>query len=73
MFEQASYEHGFVQEEAVFIGDTTTDFAAAAEWGTCSIGVRTGCAGQDGKMSVDPDYWSDDLWSAVDFLLNNKA
>ena len=72
MLEQASSEHGFVPEEAVFIGDTTTDFAAAADWGTCSIGVRTGCAGQDGKMSVDPDYWSDDLWSAVDFLLNNS-
>ena len=73
MLEQASAEHGFFQEEAVFIGDTTTDFAAAAEWGTCSIGVRTGCAGQDGKISVDPDYWSDDLWSAVEFLLNNTA
>ena len=73
MLEQASSEHGFVPEEAVFIGDTTTDFAAAADWRTCSIGVRTGCAGQDGKMSVDPDYWSDDLWSAVDFLLNNTA
>ena len=73
MLEQASSEHGFVQEEAVFIGDTTTDFAAASEWGTCSIGVRTGWAGQDGKMSVGPDYWSDDLWSAVDFLLNKTA
>ena len=73
MLEQASSEHGFVPEEAVFIGDTTTDFAAAADWGTCSIGVHTGCAGQDGKVSVYPDYWSDDLWSAVDFLLNSTA
>ena len=73
MLEQASSEHDFVQEEAVFIGDTTTDFAAAAEWGTCSIGVRTGGAGKDGKMSIDPDYWLDDLWSAVDFLLDNTA
>ena len=73
MLEQASSEHGFVQEEAVFIGDTTTDFAAAAEWGACSIGVRTGFAGLDGKMPVDPDYWSDDLWSAVDFLLKKTA
>ena len=73
MLEQASSEHSFVQEEAVFIGDSTTDFATAAKWGTCSIGVRSGCAGQDGRMSFDPDYWSDDLWSAVNFLLNNKA
>ena len=73
MLEQASSEHGFVPEEAVFIGDTTTDFAAASAWGIFSIGVRTGWAGQDGKMSEYPDYWSDDLWSAVDFLLNNTA
>ena len=55
------------------IGDTTTDFGAAADWGTCSIGVRTGRAGQDGKMSVCPDYWSDNLGSAVDFLLQNST
>ena len=73
MLEQASSEHGFVPEEAVFIGDTTTDFAAASDWGTFSIGVRTGWAGEDGKMSVFPDYWSDDLKSAVDFLLHNTA
>ena len=73
MLEQASSEHDFVPEEAVFIGDTTTDFAAASDWGTFSIGVRTGWAGEDGKMSVFPDYWSDDLKSAVDFLIHNTA
>ena len=73
MLELASSENGFVPEEAVFFGDTTTDFAAAANWGTCSIGVRTGCAGQDGKISVHPDYWSDDLRSGVDFLIKNAA
>ena len=71
MLEMASSEHGFVPEEAVFIGDTTTDFGAAADWGACSIGVRTGFAGKDGKLSVFPDYWSDDLLSAVNFLLEN--
>lgn len=73
MLEQASSEHGFVQEEAVFIGDTTTDFGAAADWGTRSIGVRTGFGGQDGNISVYPDYWSDDLGSAVDFLIDNTV
>ena len=73
MLEQASSEHDFVPEEAVFIGDTTTDFAAASDWGTFSIGVRTGWAGKDGKISVFPDRWADDLKSAVDFLLNNTA
>ncbi len=72
MLEKASSDHGFVPQEAVFIGDTTTDFVAAADWGTSSIGVRTGNGGQDGKTSVFPNYWSDDLWSAVDFLLKNS-
>ena len=71
MLEQVSSEHRFTPKEAVFIGDSTTDFVAAAVWGTCSIGVRTGHGGQDGKASIFPNYWSDDLWSAVDFLLKN--
>ena len=73
MLEQASSEHGFAPDETVFIGDTTTDFAAASGWGTPSIGVRTGCAGQDGKVSIAPDYWTDDLWSAVELLLENTS
>ena len=73
MLENASSENDFVPEETVFIGDSTSDFGAAAEWGTCSIGVRTGWAGKDGNLSVYPDYWSDDLWSAIDFLLSNTV
>ena len=73
LLEQASAEHGFSAEETVFIGDSTSDFAAAAKWGTCSIGVRTGHAGQDGKASAEPDYWQADLWEAVEFLLENSS
>ena len=72
LLEQVSVEHGFSPDEAVLIGDSTSDFAAAANWGTCSIGVRTGHAGQDDKANADPDYWEDDLWSAVEFLLVNS-
>ena len=71
LLEQAAAEHGFSKEEAVLIGDSTSDFAAAARWGTCSIGVRTGHAGQDGKTSTKPDHWKADLWEAVEFLLEN--
>ena len=66
-------EHGFSPDEAVLIGDKTSDFVAAANWGTSSIGVRTGHAGQDGKANSDPDYWEDDLWSAVEYLLLNST
>ena len=73
LLEQAAAENGFSAEETVLIGDSTTDFAAAAKWGTCSIGVRTGHAGQDGKASAEPDYWKTDLWEAVEFLLENSS
>ena len=73
LLEQAAAEHGFSAAESVLIGDSTGDFEAAAKWGTCSIGVRTGHAGQDGKASAEPDYWKADLWDAVDFLLENSS
>ena len=73
LLEQASAEHGFSVEETVLIGDSTSDFAAATKWGTSSIGVRTGHAGQDGKSSAEPDYWKADLWEAVEFLLGNSS
>ena len=73
LLEQAAAEHGFSAAESVLIGDSTGDFAAAAKWGTCSIGVRTGHAGQDGKASAEPDYWKADLWDAVEFLLENSS
>jgi len=73
LLEQAAAENGFSAVNAVLIGDSTSDFAAAAKWGTCSIGVRTGHAGQDGKASAEPDYWKADLWDAVDFLLENSS
>ena len=73
LLEQAAAEHGFSAAESVLIGDSTGDFEAAAKWGTCSIGVRTGHAGQDGKASAEPDYWKADLWDAVEFLLENSS
>ncbi len=73
LLEQAAEEHGFSAEESILIGDSTSDFAAASKWGICSIGVHTGHGGQDSKAKADPDYWRDDLWSAVEFLLANAS
>ena len=73
LLEQAAADHKFSAAESVLIGDSIGDFAAAAKWGTCSIGVRTGHAGQDGKASAEPDYWKADLWDAVEFLLENSS
>jgi len=71
LLEKAATENNFSAKESVFIGDSTTDFEAAAKWGTISIGVLTGNSSEDNKDGIQPDFWKKDLWEAVDFLLNN--
>ena len=71
LLERAAKENNFSANEAVFIGDSSTDFEAAAKWGTTSVGVLTGNSSRDGDVSFEPDYWKKDLWEAVDFLLES--
>ena len=71
LLERAAKEINFSANEAVFIGDSSTDFEAAAKWGTTSVGVLTGNSSRDGDVSFEPDYWKKDLWEAVDFLLES--
>ena len=59
-------------DEAVLIGDKTSDFEAAARWGCPTIGVRTGYAGSDGNCDRSPDVWAEDLSSAVEWLLGQE-
>tara|TARA_B100000686_G_C16457472_1_gene795339 strand:+ start:111 stop:695 length:585 start_codon:yes stop_codon:yes gene_type:complete len=70
LLEKAAAENDFSADESVFIGDSYTDFEAAAKWGTVSIGVCTGHSQQDDKSLQEPDYWEEDLWDATEFLLN---
>jgi histidinol-phosphate phosphatase family protein len=53
-----------------FIGDSTTDMAAARQAGVRSILVKTGIAGGDGKWPCLPDYECRDLVDAVDLILD---
>ena len=69
---QAGAALGFTPDEAVLIGDKTSDFEAAARWGCPAIGVRTGYAGSDGNCERDPDVWAEDLSAAVEGLLRQK-
>ena len=71
LLERAAKENNFSANEAVFIGDSSTDFEAAAKWGTTSVGVLTGNSSRDGNVSFEPDFWKKDLWEAVDFLLES--
>ena len=70
LFERAAKENNFSAHESVFIGDSSTDFEAAAKWGIISIGVLTGNSTKYSKDEVHPDYWKNDLWDAVNFLLD---
>ena len=72
LLERASKENSFSANEAVFIGDSSTDFEAAAKWGTISVGVLSGNSSRGVDVSFEPDYWKDDLWEAVDFLLETN-
>ena len=72
MLEQAASEHGFSTQDSIFIGDSTSDFAAAQKWGIPSIGVKPGHAGKDGKAQADPTYWKNDLLNAVEFLIQHS-
>jgi len=71
LLERAAAENNFSAKESVFIGDSSTDFEAAAKWETISIGVFTGNSSEDSKDEIQPDYWKKDLWEAVDFLLDD--
>tara|TARA_Y100001970_G_C14258667_1_gene877677 strand:+ start:11366 stop:11947 length:582 start_codon:yes stop_codon:yes gene_type:complete len=69
LIEKAAKENNFSPKEAVLIGDSPRDFEAAARWGIISIGVKTGHSSEASKYSFQPDYWQNDLWEAIDFLL----
>tara|TARA_B100000676_G_C18063011_1_gene839071 strand:- start:1582 stop:2166 length:585 start_codon:yes stop_codon:yes gene_type:complete len=72
LFERAAKENNFSANESVFIGDSSTDFEAAAKCGIISIGVLTGNSSKNSKEKVQPDYWKNDLWDAVNFLLDES-
>lgn len=69
LLNQAGLAHAFNPNEAVLIGDKTSDFEAAARWGCSSIGVRTGHGGKDGLCARKPDFWGEDLADAVEMLI----
>ena len=65
MLFKAASEHDFTQQEAVLIGDKTSDFEAAFRFGCQSVGVRTGQAGKDEVCEREPMWWAENLAEAV--------
>jgi len=52
-----------------FVGDSTSDFGAAALAGVRSIGVRTGCASSDTRYPYRPDVLKENFAAAVEYIL----
>jgi D,D-heptose 1,7-bisphosphate phosphatase len=70
MFLQAKKDLNIILEESWFIGDSTRDIFAAQNAGVKNILVRTGYAGNDRTYRVNPDFVAEDLYEAVQLILN---
>lgn len=58
-----------LSKASFFVGDATTDIAAAQKAGIKSILLSTGHAGKDGKVDIIPDFTCKTLTEAVDLIL----
>ena len=65
----ASDKHNIDLKKSWFIGDRTVDIKTGLNAGVKTILVRTGAAGGDKKYDVTPDHISDDVQSAVEYIL----
>lgn len=72
MISEAVKEYNVDIESSWFIGDTTTDIQTGINAGLKTILLRSGKGGRDEKYQCQPDFFLDDLSSAVDFILTNK-
>jgi histidinol-phosphate phosphatase family protein len=73
MIDQAVREFGISRRRSWMVGDMSTDIRAGARAGLRTILVRTGHAGQDGKVPDEPDYTMPDLAAAADWILRGHA
>jgi len=73
MLEQARDDLGVDLGKSVVVGDATTDILAGQRAGCRTVLVKTGLAGEDGKVDVVPDAIVADLSSAVDLILAEEG
>ncbi len=72
MIEKAVKEFNIDTEHSFLIGDRTVDIMAGINAGLTTILVRTGFAGKDGKYQCEADFVFENLFEAVDFILNKQ-
>ena len=68
---QAAKDHNINLSRSWFIGDSTTDIAAANNVGVKSILVKTGYGGSDLKVKTKPDYIFKDVFEASYWITND--
>lgn len=69
LLHKAQYELGINLSKSFMIGDRTSDIKAGNLAGCTTIGVRTGYACDDGYKDAVPDMMADDLYHAVQIIL----
>ncbi len=72
LIEKACEKYNIDLSSSYFIGDTTSDIKCGKDSGLKTILVKTGEAGKDKKYDVKPDYVKEDLYDAVNFILNGR-
>ena len=71
LFLQAANELNISMKDSWMIGDSTTDILAGERAGLSTILVKSGYGGKDDKWSVEPNFVADDLFSAVNLMLEH--
>jgi histidinol-phosphate phosphatase family protein len=73
MFDLAKRQLGIDVSQSWMIGDKSSDIMAGKQIKARTIQVRTGYAGNEpGAVSVEPDFYANDLYQAVE-ILNNES
>lgn len=68
---KAKKEFNIDMDNSWFIGDTTTDILTGIKAGLKTILVKSGYGGNDFKFNVFPDFVFNDLFGAVNWILND--
>lgn len=73
MIDQAVIDLNIDGAQSWLVGDSTTDMQTARNARLRAILVRTGCGGNDGKQSTQPDFTCDNLLDAVRVVLTQTS
>jgi len=71
LFLQASEELNISLQDSWMVGDSTADILAGKQASVQTILVKSGYGGKDNKYDIEPNFVVDDLYSAVDIVLES--